>query len=90
MQDFQGIITSLKLAIAGTFKEILLVATDTTKKDVARSFTIITNKMEDLETTPASHVKDFMRRFCNQLGLKHSDIVVAEEFAIAACPRDGK
>ena len=65
------------------------MATDTTKKDVARSFTIITNKMENLETTSA-HVKDFLRRFCNQLGLRHSDVVVAEEFALAACPRDGK
>ena len=25
----------------------------------------------------------------NQLGLKHSDVVAAEEFALAACPRDG-
>lgn len=72
----------------GTFKEILLVATDTTKKDVARSFNIITKKMEHFEST--SHVMDFMRRFCTQLGLKHSDVVVAEEFALAACPRDGK
>lgn len=45
--------------------------------------------MEDLENAPTAHVKDYMRRFCNQLGLKHTDVVVAEEFALAACPRDG-
>ncbi len=66
------------------------MATDTTKKDVARSFAAITNKMDNLESTTAAHVKYYMRRFCSQLGLKHSHIVVAEEFALAACPRDGK
>lgn len=65
------------------------MATDTTKKDVGKSFKLITTRMADLETGPSAHVKDYMRRFCNQLGLKHSDVVVAEEFALAACPRDG-
>lgn len=75
-----------------TFKEILSIATDTTKKDVARSFNNINKNMGDAWAAGQStaHVKDFMRRFCNQLGLKHQDVVVAEEFALAACPRDGK
>ena len=78
--------------MAGTFKEILSIATDTTQKEVARSFNIINKNMGDRwgASQPTTHVKDFMRRFCNQLGLKHQDVVVAEEFALAACPRDGR
>jgi len=79
--------------VAGTFKEILMVASDTTKKEVARSFNLITSKMDDswgAKKLPTAHVKDYMRRFCNQLGLKHQDVVIAEEFALAACPRDGR
>jgi transcription initiation factor TFIIIB Brf1 subunit/transcription initiation factor TFIIB len=79
--------------VAGTFKEILMVASDTTKKEVARSFNLITAKMDDswgAKKLPTAHVKDYMRRFCNQLGLKHQDVVIAEEFALAACPRDGR
>ena len=66
------------------------MATDTTHKDVAKSFTAITKKMDVADTMPTAHVKDFMRRFCNQLGLKHLEITAAEDFALAACPRDGK
>ena len=66
------------------------MAQDTNKTDVARSFNAITKKMDNIEATPAAHVKDYMRRFCNALGMKHTEIVVAEEFAKAACPRDGK
>ena len=86
LQSFTG------CATAGTFKEILSIATDTTQKDVARSFNIINKNMGDKwgAAQPTTHVKDFMRRFCNQLGLKHQDVVVAEEFALAACPRDGR
>ena len=79
-------------ALAGTFNEILSIATDTTQKDVGRSFNIINKNMGDTwgAAQQTAHVKDFMRRFCNQLGLKHQDVVVAEEFALAACPRDGR
>lgn len=66
------------------------MATDTTKKDVAKSFTSITKRMGTLEVTPAAHVKDYMRRYCSRLSMKHPEVVAAEEFALAACPRDGK
>ena len=76
--------------MAGTFKEILLVAEDTTKKDVARTFKIITQKMGDgSELPPTAHVSDYMRRFCSELRLQHKDVKACEEVALAACPRDG-
>lgn len=85
-----GQLTEIKV-VAGTFKEILTIATDTSQKDVGRTFNIINRDMGDkwAAEQPQAHVKDFMRRFCNQLGLEHRDVVVAEEFALAACPRDG-
>lgn len=65
------------------------MATDTTKKEVAKSFKIIQAKV-DTEAMPTAHVKSYMGRFCSQLGLKHPDRVAAEEFALAACPLDGR
>ena len=77
---------------AGTFKEILSSATDTSQKEVTRSFNIIKKSMGDElgMAQQTAHVKGFMRRFCSQLGLKHRDVMVAEEVALAACPRDGR
>lgn len=79
----------IQLFPEGTFREILSVAADTTKKDVAKSFKIITSKLED-EATHTAHVKDYMGRFVSQLGLKHAERVAAEDFALAACPPDGQ
>ena len=67
-----------------------MVAPDTNKKEVAKSFKLITTRLENEQPLPTAHVTSYMGRFCSQLGLKHRDRVAAEEFALAACPKDGR
>jgi len=72
-----------------TFKEIVAVAADADKRDVARAYKAIVKELESVPVGGAVHAADLTRRFCSALGLAPADARAATEAAETACPRDG-
>lgn len=77
-----------------TFKEINAVATEASKRDIARCFRAVLNEMQDNKgiriEVGTIHASDYMRRFGSTLGLTHDDMRACVQIANSASPKDGR
>lgn len=76
-----------------TFKEINAAAPDASKRDIARCFRAVLNEMQGVGVrvnVGTIHASNYMRRFGSHLNFTNDDMIVCEQIANAACPKDGR
>mmetsp|Transcript_5877 Transcript_5877/g.15099 ORF Transcript_5877/g.15099 Transcript_5877/m.15099 type:complete len:325 (+) Transcript_5877:75-1049(+) len=73
-----------------TFNEIVPIA-NASKKDIGRCYKLIVKVLKvDMKDMGVIHASDYMRRFCNSLGMSNQDTKAATEMVNVASPKDGR
>lgn len=70
-----------------TFNEIVPIA-NASKKDIGRCYKLIVKVLKvDMKDMGVIHASDYMRRFCNSLGMSNQDTKAATEMVNVASPK---